>query len=309
MPKSSRRSTDVNVISADVQRSSKRRAKIAFVAAGLITWALSALVLASYMNPILAVLVAVLVAAPVAFVVFVAVLVWPVVRILVHWSVELVLGSVLLSGMAGLYHLLAGPVVVLVLLALVGGLMLPPALRHRTTSWAWCAISRHRLRMSFAAFIRTNREGTLPFILHAKPTPVGERVWVWLRPGLSLEELGNRGDQLAVSCWAKNVTVEAASNKYAALLRFDIKRRNTMAESVDSPLVDVPDAPARTITDTAADVTALDLTDIDEQSVTESPKDSKPGKKPGMNTYTPTPRKAAEQTVVVSGGEDVSDYI
>ena len=145
MPKSSRRSTDVNVISADVQRSSKRRAKIAFVAAGLITWALSALVLASYMNSILAVLVAVLVAAPVAFVVFVAVLVWPVVRILVHWSVELVAGSVLLSGMAGLYHLLAGPVVVLVLLALVGGLMLPPALRHRTTSWAWCAISRHRL--------------------------------------------------------------------------------------------------------------------------------------------------------------------
>lgn len=314
MPKSSlfggrRSSTDVNVISSDVQRSSVRRAKTAFLVCGLLTWVLASLVLASYLNPILAVLVAALVAVPVAGVVFVAVWIWPVVRILIHWSIEITVASVLLAGMSGLYHLVAGPLVIVVVLAVAGVLLAPPALRHRTVSAGWCVISRHRLRMSFAAFIRTNREGTLPFILHATPTPVGERVWVWLRPGLSLAELRNRGDQLAVSCWAKNVTVESASTKYAALLRFDIKRRDTLSPAIASPLTDVPGAPIRETGGEPSQVTALDLTDVSEEAVTPPAREGKPaGKKPAMSTYTPT-SKAAAKTAEASDGDDLSDWI
>ena len=50
---------------------------------------------------------------------------------------------------------------------------------------AWCLIVRHRIRTCFAQFIISNQSGSLPLILWARPTPVGERVWVWLRTGLS----------------------------------------------------------------------------------------------------------------------------
>ncbi|HEY3503732.1 MAG TPA: hypothetical protein VGN37_13225 [Actinocatenispora sp.] len=310
MPKFSRRtSADVNVIDSNVQRSSKRRAKTAFIVSGLLAWVLAALVLSSLMNPILAVFLGALIALPIAGVVFLAVLVWPVVRILVHWWVEIAAASLVLAGMSALYHVAAGPVVIGVLLTLAGGLLLPPAVRRRTIAWVWCVISRHRLRMSFAAFIRGNREGTLPFILHAKPTPVGERVMVWLRPGLSLAELQNRLDQLAVSCWAKNVSVESASSKYAALLVFNIKRHNTLDGAVDSPLADTPAAPAREKTATA-DVTALDLTDVPENAVKA---EDKPARKQPANTavFKPTTNKPAgpADAVLSASGEDVSDYI
>ncbi|GAA4209964.1 hypothetical protein [Actinocatenispora rupis] len=311
MPKSSRRtSTDVTIIDSNVQRSSLRRAKTAFIVSGIVAGVLAALVLSSHMHPILAVLVGALIALPVAAIVGAAVLIWPMVRILVHWWVEIAAASLVLAGMSALYHVAAGPVVIGVVLALAGGLLLPPPLRRRTVSLVWCVISRHRLRMSFAAFIRGNREGTLPFILHAKPTPVGERVVVWLRPGLSLAELQNRQGQLAVSCWAKNVTVESASAKYAALLVFNIKRHNTLDAAVDSPLADTPTAPAREKTATA-DVTALDLTDVPEDAVKAT--EVKPARKQPANTavYKPTANKPAApaDAVLSASGEDVSDYI
>jgi hypothetical protein len=36
----------------------------------------------------------------------------------------------------------------------------------------WCLITRHRLRTCFSEFIITNRTGSLPLILWARPTPV-----------------------------------------------------------------------------------------------------------------------------------------
>lgn len=314
MPKSRlfggrRGSTDVNIIDSNVQRSSMRRAKTAFVVTALVVWALAALVLSSHINPILAVLAGAFLALPLACLVFLVVLVWPVVRIIVHWWVEIAAVGLLLVGMSSLYHVIAGPLVVGILLAVIAGLMLPPAVRHRTVAWCWCVVSRHRLRMSFAAYIRGNREGTLPFILHATPTPVGERVVVWLRPGLSLDELRNRTDQLAVSCWAKNVTVESASSKYAALLEFQIKRRDTLNAVVDSPLVEVSGAPGRDKPATDP-ITALDLDDVTEDDVT-VPEQPKPAKKQPANTavYRPTPKTTDASVVLSASGEDVTDYI
>jgi hypothetical protein len=47
---------------------------------------------------------------------------------------------------------------------------------------AWCQISRHRIRTCFYEFIITSRTGTLPLILGARPTPAGERLWVFCAP-------------------------------------------------------------------------------------------------------------------------------
>jgi hypothetical protein len=304
------RSADVNVINPTVRRSSLRMAKTAFIVAGLITWALSLVILSSYMNPILAVFIAVVPALPVAGGIFLVVWVWPVLRVLVHWSVEIGAGGLLLGGMSSLYHVVPGPAVAITLLAVIGVLMGLPFLRHHTLAVAWCVISRHRLRMSFAAFIRGNREGTLPFILWAHPTPVGERVSVWLRPGLSLSELESRGDQLAVACWAKDVTVTAASRTYAPLVRFDIKRRNTLEGVIPSPLVSVPDVDATEDQADTIEPSALDLPDVTEDEVTEP--SSTNGKKPappGKVAYTPTSKKTPAPPSTTDGDDEMSAWI
>ena len=112
-----------------------------------------------------------------------------------------------------------------------------------------------------------------------------------------------------MSCWAKNVTVESASTKYAALLEFQIKRRDTLDGMVESPLAEVSGAPERD-KPSGEDVTALDLDDVPEDAVTAAV-EGKPAKKQPANTvaYKPT-AKATDPTVVLSAsGEDVSDYI
>ena len=73
---------------------------------------------------------------------------------------------------------------------------------RRCITACWCLVTRHRIRTCFSEFIITNRTGSLPLILWARPTPVGERVWIWLRPGLSLDDLQDRLDKIAVACWA-----------------------------------------------------------------------------------------------------------
>jgi hypothetical protein len=100
---------------------------------------------------------------------------------------------------------------------------------------------RHRLRVCFAGFVRTaNRlnPATMPLILVARPTPAGERVWVWLRPGLDLEDLEGKTNKIAVTCWAGEVRVVRASARYAALIRIDITHRDPLTGEVRSPLTD-----------------------------------------------------------------------
>lgn len=253
------RAVDVNVIYPMVRRSSSRMAKAAFLVTVFVVGGLAALIASNRTQPVSALLVGVLVGVLVGLPVFVVVWAWPVLRIVLHWWAELVLSLLVLLGVDALGRVLPGPVAVGLVLVVVAVVGLVRPVRGYASSVVWCLIARHRLRMSFAAFIRGNREGTLPLILGAVPTPVGERVWVWLRPGLSLAELRDRGDQLAVACWARDVEVTGASKRFAGLLRFDIRRRDTLAAPVDSPLVDVPDAPPRPV-NTTPDGRALNMT-------------------------------------------------
>jgi hypothetical protein len=141
--------------------------------------------------------------------------------------------------------------------------------RRRIQAWAWCLIVRHRLRLCFARLIKTDRDGTLPLILLARPTPAGERVWVWLRPGLSIKDLEAEGQmaKLAVACWANEVRVTREGRRYAALIRIDITRREPLARHVVSPLPDtVPDdIPATAPTSPGMPPVGLDLPDVPEQ--------------------------------------------
>jgi hypothetical protein len=139
-----------------------------------------------------------------------------------------------------------------------------PAVRRRVIALGWCVAVRHRLRVCFSQFIIANKSGSLPLILWARPTPVGERVWVYLRPGLSLGRLQSRLDEIAVTCHASSVLVELASeSKKAAYLRFDIKRREVLTAKVSSPLpgvIDTGKAAPRVAPESVP--TALDLPDV-----------------------------------------------
>ncbi|MEV7227280.1 hypothetical protein AB0M79_09695 [Polymorphospora sp. NPDC051019] len=233
---------------------------------------LSATVASHYLHPIVGIVVGVLVGALVGAAVFASIVAWPVVRVFWHWLPEILLGLVLVYGWQALMQStpLWGSLLVVGLVVGVPAAVGP--VRRRILAWTWCLIVRHRLRLCFAAFIATNRHGSLPLILPARPTPAGERVWVWLRPGLSLKDLEADGQvqKLAVACWANEVRVMRASRRYAALIRLDITRREPLADTIVSPLPDyVPtDMPANAPTSPGLPPVGLDLPDVPDEPVT-----------------------------------------
>jgi hypothetical protein len=255
----------VTVIEQKVLRSSARNARMAFIVTALIVGILAMTVASDHMHPILAALLAV----PIAFVagafVWLLVRIWPVLRLLWWWTPEICAGMALVYGWIALANATPALVTLAVMAPMVGIPAAVPAVRRRVVAIGWCFVVRHRLRVCFSQFIIANKSGSLPLILWARPTPVGERVWVYLRPGLSLSRLQSRLDEIAVTCHASSVLVELASeSKKAAYLRFDIKRREVLTAKVSSPLPTVIDTENMPTAYTApTDVpTALDLPDV-----------------------------------------------
>jgi hypothetical protein len=222
-------------------------------------------VASDHMHPILAGLLGGLFGTLAGALVWLLVRIWPVLRLLWWWSFEIGAGLALVYGWVALADATPALVTLAVMAPLVGIPTAVPAVRRRLIAIGWCFVVRHRLRVCFSQFIIANKSGSLPLILWARRTPVGERVWVYLRPGLSLAKLQPRLDEIAVTCGASSVLVELASeSKRAAYLRFDIKRREVLTAKVNSPLpgmvatddTEVP-PPAPTVVPTA-----LDLPDV-----------------------------------------------
>jgi hypothetical protein len=191
-----------------------------------------------------------------------------VLRVFWHWSAEIALvGGVAVALVWGAsaagWAVSIGVSAVVVLVLVVAG----PA-RRGLLAWAWCAIVRHRLRVCFSEFVcAANRlhPGRLPLLLLARPTPAGERVWLWLRPGVDLSDLEERADKLAVACWASEVRVVRASTRYAALMRVDITRRDPLTGLAASPLAPLAQSAAGRVPAQRRDWAGLDLPDVPEE--------------------------------------------
>jgi hypothetical protein len=298
----------VTLIEDRVIRSYARTAKIAFYVITAVVGLLAACVAASYWHPVLALAAGLLIGMVVALPVAGFIAAWPVIRVIWWWAPEILAAALVVSGFA-LLSVHTGLVVRAIVVAVVVGVPAGvPVVRRRVVAVAWCLISRHRLRACFNEFIISNRSGSLPLILWATPTPVGERVWIWLRPGLSLGDLESRLDKIAVACWAANITVERASSRYSAFVRVDIKRRDALTGTVTSPLVDLvdPDTPAAARAAATAP-TALDLPDI--PANTSDPEDAPRTKKgTGRAEKSPAP-KPAPAPAKSSTPDDVLDWV
>jgi hypothetical protein len=200
-----------------------------------------------------------------------AVLLWPVARVLWWWSLEMtVFGLVVIAPMwltSSTFRLLP----LLVDLVLFGVCTLVGPVRRRLAIWLWVVADRHLLRSCFARLVRGSggvRPGSLPLVLWAKPTPAGERVWLWLRPGLELADLDGKTGRMAVACGAKQIRVVAASERYAALIRVDVARRDPLSGRIDSPLAllipGLKDKREKTDEQVLVPLVGLDLADIEE---------------------------------------------
>lgn len=260
----------VSLVDAPVSRSFAQRSRVAFWVSAVVGGALSAAVLSAVLPVMAAVLVGALVGVGCGLVVGLVVRVWPVLRVLWWWSLEITLVGLAVLVPAVLARL-TYPWLALALVAAVAAVMgVVRPVRRVVVAWSWCVVVRHRLRLCFSEFVRAasrTHRASLPLILWARPTPAGERVWVWLRPGLDMTDLDGKTGKLAVACWAGEARVVRASTRYAALVRFDVSRRDPLTGKVASPLAVMFAPPVQSRPRQEVSWAGLDLGEVPEPPV------------------------------------------
>jgi hypothetical protein len=315
MPNSNRanyfgqRGGTVTVIEQPVMRNYMRKAKIVFWIILVAGTLLSASILSSKWQPVLALIVGALLSMVVAAIAASIVAAWPVIRVIWWWLPELALTGGMVTGWAELASHTGLILRIIAVTALVGIPAGIAPVRRYLYRLAWCQISRHRIRTCFNEFIVTNRTGSLPLVLGARPTPAGERLWVILRPGLSLPDIQQRLDKLAAGCWADSVLADRASASNAALVRIDIKRRDPLIGTIASPLKTVFGSviPARKPT-AAPPPVALDLTDVQAADVTLTPKNGS-GTSKDRPTWPNIPARRDAEPASPAAEDDTSQWI
>ncbi|WP_327009028.1 hypothetical protein OHA72_18285 [Dactylosporangium sp. NBC_01737] len=298
----------MTVLETKVHRASERNAKIAFWLCLFVVGVLTSAIASDYLHPILALFFGAAIGVVVGGVAYVLVRIWPAIRLLWWWTPEILLASGALWGFVTLSRHTDLWLRLVVIGVVVGVPAAVPAIRSRIVAMAWCLIVRHRLRLCFAQFITANRAGSLPLIFWAVPTLVGERVWVLLRPGLSLTDLQARLDKIAVACWASTVTVERANDSNAAYVRIDVKRRDALVDTIASPLVDAVEPGTPTVQRVPARVpTALDLPDVPAAAAAAEGQPARLRSVPAQNGG----RSAAASSTAAANdkGDDVDDWI
>jgi hypothetical protein len=311
------RNGTVTIIEEPVMRNYARMAKITLWVAGISSGLLTELITLTMLPPFWSVLAALLVGFVVGSVASAAVLVWPVLRVIWWWLPEIaiaavVFGSLNIGWLELTWHHVILALRIIITLAVLGTPAAFRPVRRNVKAIAFCLISRHRIRTCFSEFIITNRYGTLPLILWAKPTPAGERLWIFLRPGLAVSDVQDRADQIAVACWASSVVIELADPSNSALLQIDVKRRDPLTEVTTSPITKLATGfIPRTRPEPSTAPAALDLTDVAPDDVIDGKPVIPPAKAavPTRPKWPSAPAAVPPQADDSAADYDVSDYI
>lgn len=179
-----------------------------------------------------------------------------------------------------------------------------PASRRYVVCRFWCVVTRHRVRCCFEQTRTMTHDGKLPYPMWARPTPVGERVRVWLPAGLSVKDVENISDNLATACWARSARIER-DRKQAAVVLVHIIRRDPLESTELTPDVLDHVGPAMPVTDNVVPLPTRDeiVREMRESRVTPAERKVAPSRK--------NPNQAADAKPKVEGfgGMDVSDYV
>ncbi|WP_329474988.1 hypothetical protein OG555_25085 [Kribbella sp. NBC_01484] len=176
----------------------------------------------------------------------------------------------------------------------------------------WCVITRHRIRACLTEMRTLNYSGNLPFIVACFSTKTGEAVYLWMRPGLSAEDLDNKAETIAAACWARTAAI-SRSDRYASLIRVDVDRRDPLAKThITSPLLDdTSGLPEAAVADDA--LLAFITPENAPEPVTSEPpaRTGAPAEGRTKTTRTKTTAATGDNHTVILGanGEDVSDYV
>ena len=92
-------------------------------------------------------------------------------------------------------------------LAVISTLACCPPARRPALARAGCVITAHRLRKGCASAWVQTRGGRLPWVMSCTPTGYGQRARLWLRAGLTADDLIAAREILAAACWAAEVRV------------------------------------------------------------------------------------------------------
>jgi hypothetical protein len=208
------------------------------------------------------------------------------------------------------------------LLLMLGGftvLLVIPASRRFLIRRVWCVITRHRMRTCFTQSRTMTLDGRMPFLLWSRPSPVGERVRVWLPAGLSVKDIEDDDERLAAACWAHEVRVTPTRHQ-AALVVVDVIRRDPFTDHpVLTPAVlddiDGDDTPHRNgwtapLPDrsTLQPATPADFPTVQAARNNGNGSGPRTGKTPAT-TPAGSARDTSEPGVTGFGGVDVSDYV
>lgn len=244
---------------------------------------------------------------------------WPAVLLgcVIRWRAELTLLTAVIVTLVWLGQNTNVVVMWLSTLGVVGLVFAIPHTRRFVVARFWCVLDRHRLRTCLRnAKIRTmNLDGALPFMLWARPTKTGERVWVWTRAGSSADDLEQVLGYIAPACFARDARLKRVRSM-STLVAIELVRRDPLnnPRPIASPLArlgarmqgeNVTTEGTEPIT--AATVTPLPVRSDDGPSASEAPAAAAAATKKA----TATKAKPAEQATkpVVVNGEDLSDYI
>ena len=230
-----------------------------------------------------------------------------VVGVLIRWRAEIALTAVLVTARIWLGNELGATYAWLIMAGSMLVIVAVPQARWFVFTRFWCLVDRHRLRTCLRqARARTmNLDGALPFMLWARPTKTGERIWMWSRAGSSSGDLEAALEYIAPACYARDARVYKV-RKLSTLFAVDILRRDPLDRStpIDSPLAKIGSLfSGKTAGEGAEPITSATITPLPVNRNASTEAKTATGKK-----TTTKPAQPAVAPVVVNG-EDLSDYI
>lgn len=196
-----------------------------------------------------------------------------------------------------------------VLIGTVVVVLVLPWSRRFVVARFWCVVDRHRLRACLRmAKIRTmNLDGSLPFMLWARPTKTGERVWLWVRAGASGDDIEDVLSYIAPACYAREARLHRVRS-LSTLVAVELIRRDPLAKKTKlvSPLAKLTSLVTGEVRGEGTEsIRAASITDI----TTVAPIPVQEQRKPMRKTTSNGVAEPAVSPRVVVSGEDLSDYV